>query len=412
MRGKFFINCDFSNFSILFFLIVNSSFFIINSHDFCFFLPLILGAISFYLYSIYGVKNFFEEKIEINEGFTPPISILKPLCGLEDNLKQYLISFIEQDYPLYQVVFCVRDPDDPVIILVEELIASFPDHDLTLIKCDRIFGYNYKVSNLINGLPHCDYDFILIADSDIEVKSDYLKTIIQPFQEEKIGVVTCLYQSMGNDLISILESLNMSGNFIPRVLTAKQLEGVKFAFGSTILIRKKVLAEIGNFEQLSNNIADDFLLGNLPTKIGYQVKLVNYIVTHHIGKETFKNYLTRRIRWLKCIRVQRLGGYLGMIFTQGIVTITLFFIVTQFNLYIFILLLITYFIRLKLAYLVGIKYLSNPNSSQYLGLTILVDFISFYVWIMALFGNKIKWREHEFIVNKNGELSLLSSVSS
>lgn len=272
--------------------------------------------------------------------------------------------------------------------------------------CDRIFGYNYKVSNLKNGLPHCDYDFILIADSDIEVKSDYLKTIIQPFQEKKIGVVTCLYQSIGNDLISILESLNMSGNFIPRVLTAKELEGVKFAFGSTILIRKKVLAEIGNFDKLGNNIADDFLLGNLPTQIGYQVKLVNYIVIHHTGKETFKNYLTRKIRWLKCIRVQRLGGYLGMIFTQGIITSTLFFLLNKFDFYILILLLATYIIRLKLAHLVGIKYLQNKNSCQYLGLTILVDFINFYVWIVALFGKKIKWREYEFIVDKNGELTI------
>jgi len=356
------------------------------------------------LYSIYGVKNFFEEEIEINEDFTPPISILKPLCGLEDNLKEYLTSFIEQDYPQYQIIFCVQDPNDPVIILVQELIASFPDYDLKLIISNKVFGYNYKVSNLINGLSHCDYDFILIADSDIEVKSDYLKTIVQPFQEEKIGVVTCLYQSIGNDFISILESLNMSGNFIPRVLTAKQLEGVKFAFGSTILIRKNVLAEIGNFDKLTNNIADDFLLGNLPTQLGYQVKLVNYIVTHHTGKETFKNYLTRRKRWFKCIRVQRLGGYIGMIFTQGIVTSSLFIILSKFNFYALILLLITYIIRLYLAYFIGIKYLKNTASSQYLGLTILVDFINFYIWIIALFGNNIKWRNQQLIVDKNGEL--------
>lgn len=359
------------------------------------------------MYSIHGVKNFFAEKIEIDEDFTPPISILKPLCGLEDNLKENLISFIKQDYPQYQIIFCVRDPQDPVIILVEELIASFPHFDLKLVCCDKIFGYNYKVSNLINGLPHCDYDFILIADSDIEVKSDYLKTIIQPLKEEKIAVVTCLYQSLGNDFISRLESLNISGNFIPRVLTARQLEGVKFAFGSTILIRKKILEEIDNFGKLVNNIADDYLLGNLPTKLGYQVKLVNYFVTHHTGKETFINYLKRQIRWLKCIRIQRFGGYLGIIFTQGIVISTLSFILTQFNFYFFILLLINYIIRLYIAYLVGIKYLKNPTSYRYLGLIFLVDFIGFYIWIIAFFGNKIKWRDHEFIVDKKGNLSLV-----
>lgn len=386
-------------------LIFNSSFFMVT----LFFLPLVLGAIAFYLSSICGVKKFFERKTLIDEDFTPPISILKPLCGLEDNLKENLISFIKQDYPQYQIIFCVREPDDPVIILVEELISSFPDYHLKLVRCDRTFGYNYKVSNLINGLPHCDYDFILIADSDIEVKPDYLKTVIQPFKEEKIGVVTCLYQSRGNDLISILESLNMSGNFIPRVLTAKELEGVKFAFGSTIIIRKKVLELIGNFDKLANNIADDFLLGNLPTQLGYQVELVNYIVTHHTGKETLKNYLTRQIRWLKCILIQGLFRYLGMIFTQGIVVSTLYMIVNPFNFSVLILLFTTYAIRLYLAYLVGVKYLNNPTSFQYLGLTILVDFINFYLWIIAFFDNKIKWRNHKFTVNKKGELSLYQS---
>lgn len=288
---------------------------------------------------------------------------------------------------------------------MEELISSFPDYNLKLSRCDRTFGYNYKVSNLINGLPHCDYDFILIADSDIEVKPDYLKTVIQPFKEEKIGVVTCLYQSRGNDLISVLESLNMSGNFIPRVLTAKELEGVKFAFGSTIIIRRKVLELMGNFDKLANNIADDFLLGNLPTQLGYQVELLNYIVTHHTGKETLKNYLTRQIRWLKCIRIQGLFRYLGMIFTQGIVVSTLYMIVNPFKFSVLILLLTTYAIRLYLAYLVGVKYLNNPASSQYLGLTIIVDFINFYLWIIALLNNKIKWRNHKFTVNKKGELS-------
>lgn len=364
-----------------------------------------MGAIAFYVYSIYGVKSFFEEEIDINESFSPGISILKPLCGLEDNLRENLTSFIQQNYPQHQIIFCVRDVNDPVIILVQELMASFPEKDLQLIVCDRIFGYNYKASNLVNGLPHCDYDFILIADSDIEVKADYLKTIIQPFQEEKIAVVTCLYESVGNHLVSILESLNMSGNFIPRVITAKKLEGVKFAFGSTIVIRKKVLEEIGNFDQLINNIADDFLLGNLPTKLGYRVKLVNYIVTHHVGKETFINYLTRQIRWLKCIRVQRFWGYIGMIFTQGIATSTIFLCISNFKFFAFLLLIITYFLRLNLAYQVGIKYLKNSTCYQYLGLTILVDFINLYIWIKALFGNQIKWRDNEFIVNKDGELS-------
>ena len=369
---------------------------------------LVILAIIYYLYCLFSAQLFFQTSQNGEDNFTPAISILKPLCGLEAGLEQNLISFINQKYPQYQVIFCVRDPEDPVIELVEKLIDKFPNQDLKLVIDDRLIGHNYKVSNLANGLPYCKYDLILIADSDIEVREDYLRSIVQPLQSEKVGVVTCLYQSQGNQLIDIFEALNVTSNFIPSVLVGQQIEGINYAFGSTILIRKQILTQIGNFKELANSLADDFLLGNLATQAGYEISLSNYIVQHHIANETFFDYCARQIRWYRCIKVQRFFGYCGMIITQGTIVSLLFVLVTHESNLSLWLLLITIFIRLFMTYLVAVKNLQNPTVSKYLPLVFLVDIVSFGLWLSAFWGNKVKWRNHTFILDRHGKLKLSS----
>ncbi|MCS7148255.1 MAG: bacteriohopanetetrol glucosamine biosynthesis glycosyltransferase HpnI [Geminocystis sp.] len=369
-----------------------------------FFLFLVFASIFYYVFSLYFSYLFFQKFIYIDEDFLPPVSIIKPLCGLEENLEANLISFIQQEYPQYQLIFCVQEATDAVINLLEELRAKFPDKDLRLVVSDRTIGHNYKVSNMDNGLAFCDYDFILIADSDIEVKPDYLKTIVQPFKDEKVGVVTCLYQPVAANWLGIIESLNVIGDFIPKVLTAVQTRDVNFAFGSTILIRREVLEAIGCFKAIANNLADDFLLGFLPHKLGYRVELVNYFVRHHQGKENFRDYIDRQIRWQKCILSQGLLSYLGMIFTQGAVTSIIFVLISNWHIFSVCLMIFTILLRITLAYLVGIIYLKARELSGYMGLVIVGDFLNFYTWVLALFKKEIVWRGRRFRVKKHGYL--------
>lgn len=365
----------------------------------------ILVSIAYYCFCLYAIESFFKVENNLHSDFTPAISILKPLCGLEKNLEKYLTSFINQRYPQYQIIFCVREQNDSVISLVEKLIKKFPQQDLKLVVSDRIIGHNYKVSNLANGLEYCKHDLILMADSDIEVREDYLTTIVQPLKNEKVGVVTCLYQSHGNNFISILESLSIAGHFIPNVLTAEKVEGIQYAFGSTILIRKKVLQEIGSFSNLANSLADDFLLGNLPKKLGYQVVLSHYLVEHHIEEENLSNYIDRQIRWYRGIRVQRFAGYLGLLLTQGNIVSVFFALISLGSPLSLVLLLISFFSRLLMLYKIGIEKLKNKTIYNYLELIVFVDFLIFYVWFIALFGNRIRWRNHEFILDKQGQLT-------
>jgi ceramide glucosyltransferase len=370
-------------------------------------LPFCLGSIIYYLLSIYVSKDFFNpENKEISKSnFTPAISILKPLCGIPANAYENLASFLCQNYPQYQVIFCVRDRDDPVIKLIEKLIKDFPDADISLVINPRLIGHNLKVSNLANGLELAKYEIIVMADSDIQVEKNYLQQIIKPLENEKVGVVTCLYNSVGQGWIANLDGIGIACDFVPSVLIAKKLEGIKFAFGATIVIRKKVLEAIGNFKAIADNLADDFLLGNLATKLGYQVVLSNYIVKHHIGKESWQDFCRRQIRWLRCIKGERFWSYLGIIFTQGTVTSLLFLIASHGSLIGILVCLTTLMLRLLMAYLIGFKKLKDPVAQNFLGLVFVSDLLRFILWVWALFGNTVQWRGKKFQLVNGTKLS-------
>lgn len=368
-----------------------------------------VASIIYYLFTIYAVTDFFKQKVTLNSNFTPPVSILKPLCGIDVNAYENLASFVVQNYPQYQVIFCVQNYQDPIIKIVKQLIVDFPKVDLKLVISDRQIGHNLKVSNLANGLEYAKYETLIIADSDIQVKKDYLQQIVQPLQNEKVGLVTCLYKSLGDGWIANIEGIGITCDFFPSVLTAQKLEEIKFAFGATIVIRKKVLKAIGSFEEIADYLADDFLLGNISHKLGYQVILSNYIVQHQIGTESWQDFCKRQIRWLRCIKVERFWSYFGIVFTQGTVTSILFLIINQGSKISILICLITLFLRILMAYIVAFKHIKDPIAQNFLGLVFISDFLKFILWIWALFGNKIYWRGKLFKLINNGKLEILSS---
>jgi ceramide glucosyltransferase len=373
----------------------------------CLFL-LSLSSILYYCYSIYAVIDFFSHPIEIDNNFHPPISILKPICGVDWELYENLISFCQQDYPKYQIIFSVRDSKDPSIEIIKKIIDRLPDLDLSLVIRDRTIGTNLKVSNLANAEVEAKYSILLISDSDIRVKSDYLKQIVQPMCDSKVGVVTCLYNSLVKGWVAAFEALDISTQFHSRVLTARKLEGVKFALGSTIVIRKTVLEEIGGFLSIADYLADDFQLGNLPAQKGYKVVLSNYIVEHILANVTIHDFLQRQIRWAKVIRVERFWGYLGLIFTQGTTIGLLFWLATLGSRLGWFVLLVIWSMRLLMAWILGIRSLKDPVAKKFFWLVPFRDLVSFAIWFYSLVGNKIEWRGRKFKLVESGKLALLN----
>ena len=382
--------------------------------SFIFFLFLLcLSTILFYSYAIYAAMIFLQNQV-VDYEFKPPITILKPICGIDRDSYKNLSSFCTQDYPTYQVIFAALENADPAIEIVQKIINYFPDLDIELIiggtdaSIPITIGANRKISNLLNAVAKSKYDILLIADSDIRVEKDYLQRVVQPLKEENVGVVTCLYRSLAENWVTIFEAIGTATEFNAGVLVSKQLEGVKFALGSTIVIRKKVLELIGGFTAISDYLADDFQLGYLSTQVGYKVVLSDYVVEHILATTTLADSLKRLIRWARGIRFSRPWGYLGLIFTYGTATSLLLLIVTGGSFLGWLVLAITWVTRLIAAWVIGVNILKDTQAKKFIWLVPIRDLISFGIWCYSFFGNQVEWRGKRLKLTKGGKLVQIS----
>ena len=369
-------------------------------------LILCLSAVLFYTYGVYTAIIFLRDSPPINPEFHPPVTILKPLCGIDQGTYTNLASFCQQNYPQYQIIFSVRSSTAPSIEVIEKLIQQFPEIDINLLVKDQIIGANLKISNLANAVTIAKYDILVIADSDIRVGSEYLKTVIQPLQDQKVGVVTCLYRSTAQGIATILEAICTATDFQVGILVSKQLEGIKFALGSTIVIRKTTLTKIGGFAAVADYLADDYQLGYLPTQIGEKVVLSNYIVEHGLGHSSLLDSINRQIRWARCIRVSRPWGYGGLIFTFGTISSLLLLITNSGSIFSWLVFSITFSMRLIMAWLIGGKLLNDSVTKKYFWLIPFADIVRFIIWCCGFFGNTIKWRGTKFKLVKDGKLEI------
>jgi len=269
---------------------------------------------------------------------------------------------------------------------------------------DRIIGANLKVSNLANAVTVAKHEILLIADSDIRVGTDYLHRVIQPLKDDQVGVVTCLYRSLASGWVTILEAIGTACDFHPGVLVSNQLEGIKFAFGSTIVIRKQALAAIGGFDAIADYLADDFQLGYLPAQTGYKVVLSDYIVDHVLDTSTLADAIQRQIRWARCIRVSRPWGYLGLLFTFGTVTSLLFLLATGGSTLGWTVLIITWVMRLLIGWVVGVKMLNDQVVKRFFWVIPARDLFHFAIWCGGFVGSTIAWRGQKFQLIKGGKL--------
>ncbi|MDF5708314.1 MAG: bacteriohopanetetrol glucosamine biosynthesis glycosyltransferase HpnI [Nostoc sp. S4] len=370
-----------------------------------FLLFLCISSVLFYCCAIYAAITFFADPQPIDLEFHPPISILKPICGLDSNAYENLTSFCQQDYPEYQIIFAIRNSEDPCIEVIEKIIYNFLELDISLIVSDRVIGTNFKVSNLANAAAKAKYEILVLADSDIRVGTDYLQRVIQPLHDESVGVVTCMYRSLAQGWISILEAIGTTTEFHAGVLVSKiQENGIKYAFGSTIAIRKKVLEAIGGFEAIADYLADDFQLGYLPVQAGYKVVLSDYIVEHVQINNNLVDAIRRQIRWARGKRVSRPWGYLGLIFTYGVVTSLLLLIATDGSILGWLGLCICWVIRLIMAWVVGTISLKDPIVKKFLWLVPGCDLLNFVIWCFGFIGNTIEWRGQQLKLTKDGKL--------
>lgn len=374
-------------------------------------LILCLSAVWYYCYAIYAASEFFSDPTQIDPNFHPPITILKPICGLDIDTYENFASFCQQDYPEYQIIFSVRHERDPSVEVVKKIIDDFPEIDISLVVSDRTIGTNLKVSNLANAEAEAKYSILLLADSDVRVGSDYLRRVIQPMRDETVGVVTCLYRPLVRGWVAIFEAVGISTEYHANVLVARSLEGMNFALGPTIAIRKSVLEAIGGFLAIADYLADDYQLGYLPAQAGYKVVLSDYVIDHAIATESFIDLIYRQTRWNCCSRVSRPWGYLGLIFTYGTAISLLFLIATFGSIFGWAIAGLIWSMRLIMAWVVGVRSLKDPVARKFLWLVPLRDLVSFALWFYSFVGDTFEWRGRRLRLTRCGKLVPLTTDS-
>ncbi len=360
-------------------------------------------AVWFYWYAVYSARDLFSQSAD-GHAQKLPVSLLKPVSGIESDLYENLASFCRQDYPAYQIVFGVPSEQDPGLEVVRRVIRAFPEKDIHLVMCPQAQGTNPKVRSLVQMEAWAKHSILLVSDSDIRVGPDFLKRIVQPLSNPAVGAVTCMGRSRTNGLASVMEALRISTEFYPGVLVARKLEGVKFGLGSGIALRRGILEKIGGFAAISNHLADDFQLGFLVAKAGHQVVLSNDIVEHSFSRVSFRDVIRRQIRWFRGIRVSRPWSYGGLVFAQGVPMSLLFFLSMSGAAMGWVVLAVTWTSRLVMAHWVGGRFLQDSAAKKFLWLVPVQDVVSFAVWCAGFFGDTIDWRGERFRLTKAGTL--------
>jgi ceramide glucosyltransferase len=377
-------------------------------------LAAVVGAISSAIYDLiclWSASAFLREQkaARTHPALTevrPPISILKPLKGTDPQIHECLRSHCLQDYPDYEIIFGVSDPNDPAIATVKKLQSEFPANEIKLIVCPKSLGANVKVSNLARMLPLASHDCLIVDDSDIRVESDYLQRVMAPLADPNVGMVTCLYRGIAaGTLGSRLESLGISTDFCAGVLTARQLEGgIHFGLGSTLAFRRGDLQQIGGFESFADYLADDYELGRRIADLGLRVELSDVVVETVLPPYSMRDFLQHQLRWSRAIRDARAGGYIGLIFTFGLMWSVLTVISANGASWSWEVLASVTFLRLLVALVVGRMILSDRQLLRNLWLIPLRDITAVAVWLVSFAGHTVSWRGDNFHLRK-GKLS-------
>ena len=336
-----------------------------------------------------------------------PISILKPLAGLDLDLESNLRTFFEQDYPAFEILFAVRSESDPALQVVSRLQQEHSKIPSRLIITGEPPYPNAKVFSLERTMAMAANDLLVMSDSDIRVTPDLLRTAAAEFQDARLGVATCPYRAVpGPSFWSRLEATGMNTDFWGGALVARMLEGMRFAVGPTIVARRRVLQSIGGFARLKDYLAEDFVMGQFAADAGHGVILSSYVIEHHIGSATFRENIAHRLRWGRSTRRSRPAGYIGQLFTMPL---PLALIVCAFSPAWWPVLPIGLAARVVAAYMVSVRVLRARLNWALLPIE---DLIGFLFWIAGFFGNTISWRGRRYRLSADGRFELISEATS
>ncbi len=364
-------------------------------------IALVAGSAIYSLLSIFAALRFLATRKPAPSALEP-ISILKPLAGLDPGLESNLRTYFEQDYPAFEILFAVRDDDDPSVAIVERLREEYPHvHTRLLITGEPPYA-NAKVFSLDRMMAAASNDLLVMSDSDIRTSRNLLRTVALEFQDPKLGIATCPYRAVsGSSFWSRIEAIGMNTDFLGGILVARVLEGMQFAVGPTIAARRSALASIGGFDRLKDYLAEDFVMGKFAAEAGHGVILSAGVVEHHIGSEDFAHNAAHRLRWTRSTRRSRPWGYTGQLFTMPL-PLAIALVAADVSYWPFALAALA--VRFAAAYVISARVLHAKLNWLLLPVE---DVAVFCFWIAGFFGNTIIWRGRRYLLHSDGRFELI-----
>jgi ceramide glucosyltransferase len=366
-----------------------------------------LAPLAYYIFATIAALRFLNRKPEnpsssaSAKNFTPPVSLLKPVHGVDFGSVENFESFCRQNYPDYEILFAVNDDSDPAVPLIREVAARFPERNIRLISGAPQIGTNKKVNNLIELLRAARHEIIVLTDGDVRVLPNFLREVVAPFADPKIGAVTSFYRGIAQkNLAAELEAIGAASDFFAGVLVAEWMEGMSFALGASIATTKQWVVRMGSFQAIADMHSDDYELGHRIAKAGGKVMLSHELVWTMYPAQSASGFWNHQVRWSRTVRLCRPLSYLGLIFTHGLPWAVAAALVAPTAKVAAVYLLTYLMLRLVMAWIVGVRVSGDESVRKKLWLIPFRDAIYFVVWLASFTSNKIHWGEEQFTMRE------------
>ncbi len=365
---------------------------------------------------LWAVPGYLRERrlalaeLDARPGFTPPLTLLKPLHGAEPGLEEYLATFFEQDYPEYEILFCARSAEDAGLETARRVAARYPRIPAKFLWTDGQPDYiNAKVASMERMEAEAAHEILVISDSDVRVTPDYLRSVALPFADPRVGAMCCIYRGVAAEggLWARLEAVGMSVEMTAGVLAARQMEGMKFVLGPTMAFRRDVIRRMGGFRVTADYCADDFVLGNETFKLGQTVALSHHAIDHMVINSSLAASLKHQVRWMKSTRFSRPKGHFGTALTFSVPFGLLgwgsaaLLGAPWWGLALFGWSLAT---RLALALAVGRQVAGDRSWVGLVALYPVRDLMGIGFWAASYMGSRILWRGQSFELLPGGKM--------
>lgn len=373
-----------------------------------------LAPMVYYITGILAALRFFKrERARILPEFTPPVSLLKPVRGLDFDSYENFLSFCQQDYPEYEILFCVNEMSDSAVPIIQRIIAEHPERRIRIFSNAPQIGSNRKINNLALLAREAQHEIVVQSDGDVRVGPKYLREVVAPFADSSVGATSCFYRGIvERNLGAELEAVGATSDFFAGALIADWKEGVTFALGASVTTTKSCLKRIGGYEALANLLADDYEIGNRIHRAGGKVLLSREPVWTTYSAQTFKTFWEHQLRWARTVRFCRPISFLGLVFTHGLPWAILATMASP-NFEIAATYLLAYVVlRFTMAWIVGVWGIGDAVLSQKMWLIPLRDAIHFAVWLFSFASNRVIWGNSEFLLKGGEMIELRASADS